>query len=291
MLFRLRHYAQKQHADMDTDTELTQVPFNTVLWAFAYNGRLDIVRLMYHVVRAYVTEAAGGSRTTEVEDGKGDGKGNRERDGEELEELECVLAKREVVPDAATYHSRTVHGNPLETAIADMLSASSPSPSLSSTTISPLTGHHYDEQQQLCRRRCAQAEAEVELDRQGEFVASLASFRSYLSALRDTASSTSIIELSIQNNNHPTSPASPPPSSPSLYHPPFLTNTTTTTTTTDNNNNDIVVPSSPSPIIPTLTPATAKNANGRSRRSTPGLPASSSFRGTRARINRRSSCS
>jgi hypothetical protein len=134
MLFRLHHCAQKQHTDMDTDMELTQVPFNTVLCAFAYNGRFDIARAMYYVVRTHVTEAAGGGCTTkEVEDGEG----NRERDGKELEELECVLAgERDVVPDAATYQTFLIlacacctsaiprHGNLLETAIADMLSAS-----------------------------------------------------------------------------------------------------------------------------------------------------------------------
>ncbi|KAH8979934.1 hypothetical protein EDB86DRAFT_2814171 [Lactarius hatsudake] len=69
---------------------LEQVPFNAVLWAFAYNGRLDVARAMYRVVIPG---------------------GRREEEEEEEEELEAALAEREmvfiardVVPDAATYH-------------------------------------------------------------------------------------------------------------------------------------------------------------------------------------------
>jgi hypothetical protein len=73
---------------------LTQVSFNAVLWAFAYNGRLDIARAMYRVVRMRAIEGCPGEEM------------------EELEELESVLAEREmiviardVVPDVATYHT------------------------------------------------------------------------------------------------------------------------------------------------------------------------------------------
>ena len=97
------------------DVGLTQVSFNAVLWAFAYNGRLDVSRAMYRVVRARAAEG---------------------RLGEELEELERTLAEREmiviardVVPDAATYHtliqSHAYEGDLrtcLET-LTDMLSA------------------------------------------------------------------------------------------------------------------------------------------------------------------------
>ena len=72
---------------------LSQVPFNAVLWAFAYNGRLDVARAMYRVVCA---------RTQASEE---------EVVGQEEELLEASLAEREmvliardVVPDAATYH-------------------------------------------------------------------------------------------------------------------------------------------------------------------------------------------
>ena len=74
---------------------LTQASFNAVLWSFAYNGRLDVARAMYHVVRARAAEG-----------------GLDEEELEELEELERELVEREmiviapdVVPDAATYHT------------------------------------------------------------------------------------------------------------------------------------------------------------------------------------------
>ena len=102
-LFRLRRHMQDEDNDdgsNGTDSGLTQASFNAVLWAFAYNGRLDIARAMYCVVCARADIAAEGR----------DGEGPEGR--EELEELERVLAEREmiviardVVPDAATYHA------------------------------------------------------------------------------------------------------------------------------------------------------------------------------------------
>jgi hypothetical protein len=98
-LFRLRPRMQEdgdnggdgEGSGTGSEAGLTQVSFNAVLWAFAYNGRLDIARAMYRVVRARAAEGC---------------------PGEELEELESVLAEREmiviardVVPDAATYHT------------------------------------------------------------------------------------------------------------------------------------------------------------------------------------------
>ncbi|KAH9049237.1 hypothetical protein EDB83DRAFT_2226887 [Lactarius deliciosus] len=107
---------------------LEQVPFNAVLWAFAYNGRLDVARAMYRVVRKW------GSR-------------NAKRGREEEEELEAALAEREmvliardVVPDAATYHiliqACAYHGDLrgcLET-LTDMLSSTSATSSASRLT-------------------------------------------------------------------------------------------------------------------------------------------------------------
>jgi pentatricopeptide repeat protein len=95
-LFRLRRRMQDGDSGGDgsgsgMDVGLTQVSFNAVLWAFAYNGRLDVARAMYRVVRARAAEGCL---------------------DEELEELESTLAEREmiviardVVPDAATYHT------------------------------------------------------------------------------------------------------------------------------------------------------------------------------------------
>ena len=106
---------------------LEQVPFNAVLWAFAYNGRLDVARAMYRVVCA--------RRASESEEGQGGYE--EERRKEEEEELEATLAEREmvfiacdVVPDAPTYHiliqACAYHGDLrgcLEM-LTDMLSAS-----------------------------------------------------------------------------------------------------------------------------------------------------------------------
>ena len=108
---------------------LTQASFNAVLWAFAYNGRLDVARAMYHVVRARGAIVAAAEGCVGEEE-------------EELEELESALAEREmiviareVVPDAATYHALiqayAYQGDLracLET-LTDMLSAPLPSSS------------------------------------------------------------------------------------------------------------------------------------------------------------------
>jgi pentatricopeptide repeat protein len=109
-LFRMRRQEQ--------GGGLTQTAFNIVLWAFAYNGRLDVARAMYRVI--------------------GGGGGGSEEEGGEIEELKNALAEREmivvggpevVVPDIATYHiliqAYAYHGDLracLET-LTDMLSA------------------------------------------------------------------------------------------------------------------------------------------------------------------------
>jgi hypothetical protein len=109
---------------------LEQVPFNAVLWAFAYNGRLDVARAMYRVVCARLEEE-------ELEEGQREQHEDEEEQRREEEELEAALAEREmvfiahdVVPDAATYHvfiqAYAYHGDLrgcLEM-LADMLSAS-----------------------------------------------------------------------------------------------------------------------------------------------------------------------
>jgi pentatricopeptide repeat protein len=111
---------------------LEQVPFNAVLWAFGYNGRLDVARTMYRVVcarRASESEEGIGRREEEEEE-----RGQEEEEEEELEaklaEREMVFIARDVVPDAATYHiliqACAYHGDlrgSLEM-LADMLSAS-----------------------------------------------------------------------------------------------------------------------------------------------------------------------
>jgi pentatricopeptide repeat protein len=109
---------------------LTQASFNAVLWAFAYNGRLDVARAMYRVVRVrgIIAVAAEGCVGEEEE---------------ELEELESTLAEREmiviardVVPDAATYHALIqayAYQGDLHACLrmlTDMLSAPLPSSSL-----------------------------------------------------------------------------------------------------------------------------------------------------------------
>jgi pentatricopeptide repeat protein len=113
---------------------LSQVPFNAVLWAFAYNGRLDVARAMYRVVCARQ-----GQREYE------EGRLEEEEEEEELEaslaEREMVLIARDVVPDAPTYHiliqACAYHGDLrgcLEM-LADMLSASVVVPSAGHLTV------------------------------------------------------------------------------------------------------------------------------------------------------------
>jgi hypothetical protein len=138
--------------DTDTGTGtgagLTQPSFNAVLWAFAYNGRLDVARAMYRVVRARAVVAAEGRLGEEPEE--------LEELERALDEREMIVIARDVVPDAATYHAliqaHAYQGDLracLET-LTDMLSAPPPPSS------SPL---HHDERQ----RR--------------QFTASLAAFR------------------------------------------------------------------------------------------------------------------
>ncbi|KAH9027262.1 hypothetical protein EDB85DRAFT_1868474 [Lactarius pseudohatsudake] len=105
---------------------LEQVPFNAVLWAFAYNGRLDVARAMYRVVcarRASPEESDVGQREREEEE--------EEAEAAALAEREMVLVARDVVPDTATYHiliqACAYHGDLrgcLEM-LADMLSSTS----------------------------------------------------------------------------------------------------------------------------------------------------------------------
>ena len=110
---------------------LEQVPFNAVLWAFAYNDRLDVARAMYRVV---CTRHASEQVVVE-EEGVGQ-REEEEEEEEEVKELEVALAEREmvfiardVVPDAATYlvliQACAYHGDlrgSLEM-LSDMLSA------------------------------------------------------------------------------------------------------------------------------------------------------------------------
>jgi hypothetical protein len=113
-LFRLRRHLQDGDKDDDDDdgcvgdgldSGLTQASFNAVLWAFAYNGRLDVAEDMYRIVRARADIAA--------ENGHDRCPGSEELEERgELERLERALAKREmiviardVVLDAATYHT------------------------------------------------------------------------------------------------------------------------------------------------------------------------------------------
>ena len=205
MLFRLR-----RHAHAEAGPGLTQASFNAVLWAFAYNGRLDVAQAMYRVVRGRLL--AGGSRRppTEAEE---EHEEEREEELElelepELEELERALAEREmiviaheVVPDTATYHTLILaysyHGD-LRASLAtlrDMLSAP-PASALASPPSSPLSRE---------RRLAASG--------QGGFIASLPAFRAiFLGFARhgvvDHPSSTpsSSSSPSRRNYDHPTSP-------------------------------------------------------------------------------------
>jgi hypothetical protein len=162
-LFRLRRHMQDGDSGGDgPDSGLTQASFNAVLWAFAYNGRLDVARDMYRIVRARADIA--------VENGCLGGEELEER--EELEGLERTLAEREliviardVVPDVATYHTLiqayAYQGDlrPCLETLSDMLSA----------PVSSLHHHHqyhHDEK----------GEGKGKGQRR-RFIASLASFR------------------------------------------------------------------------------------------------------------------
>jgi hypothetical protein len=137
MLNRMHQRARQD----DGDAGLAQAPFNAVMWAFAYNRRLDIARAMYRVVRARVADEQG-RRASEGAEGEEDAEWEEgEEEEENVMELERALAEREkvvvapeVVPDSATYHvliqAHAYFGDLracLE-ALADMLSARLPSP-------------------------------------------------------------------------------------------------------------------------------------------------------------------
>jgi pentatricopeptide repeat protein len=169
-LFRLRRHMQNENNDDSdsgsdgSDSGLTLASFNAVLWAFAYNGRLDIARAMYRIVRARadITVENGRHRCLDEE---------LEEEREELTEVERALAEREMIviardvaPDAATYHTliqayayRGDLRGCLET-LSEMLST--PASSLY---------HHHDERQ-------VEEKGGKEKDK-GQFAASLAAFR------------------------------------------------------------------------------------------------------------------
>jgi hypothetical protein len=201
MLFRLHRHG---HAHVEeAKAGLTQASFNAVLWAFAYNGRLDVAQAMYRVVRARLADGSRG-RPTEVAEEE-----DEEREEElELEELKDALMEREmiviaheVVPDTATYHTLILaysyHGDLRAClgTLGDMLSAPS-----------PLLSHHYDNGERERRRRDAGG--------RGGFIASLAAFRAiFLGFARhgvvEHPSPPSPSPLLPQKYNHPTSPHRP----------------------------------------------------------------------------------
>jgi hypothetical protein len=105
-LFRLRrHLLDDGNDDDGNGSGLTQTSFNAVLWAFGYNGRLDIARAMYRVVRERADVATGRHHRCLGEELQG----REQEDPEELErmlaEREMIVIARDVVPDAATYHA------------------------------------------------------------------------------------------------------------------------------------------------------------------------------------------
>ncbi|KAH9991644.1 hypothetical protein BJV74DRAFT_884808 [Russula compacta] len=147
-LFRLRrqteHTRPMHDGGSDDGVGLTQVTFNAVLWAFAYNGRLDVARAMYRVVRARTAE---GRKSDNSEDGDEDEKERLAELEDALAEREMVVIAREVIPDAATYHTliqaHAYQGDlraSLET-LTDMLSASSLSSSPPGPFIASMTAY------------------------------------------------------------------------------------------------------------------------------------------------------
>ncbi|KAI9511262.1 hypothetical protein F5148DRAFT_1280956 [Russula earlei] len=171
MLFRLNQHTQ------DGAAGLAQVPFNAVLWAFAFNGRLDVAKAMYRVVRARVMEDGWRRRFGDVgEEERGGQEGEQQQElvprlESALSEREMIFIAREVVPDVVTYHILIqAHGFQgdlracLET-LADMISASAPSPPSS-------PGRDDDEREQ----REARAQGEGQRRRQ-RLTASLPAFR------------------------------------------------------------------------------------------------------------------
>ncbi|KAF8485295.1 hypothetical protein DFH94DRAFT_719565 [Russula ochroleuca] len=151
-LFRLRRQNMLDDDNENDDggsgsgSGLTQASFNAVLWAFAYNGRLDVARAMYRVVRARGAVAAEGCLS------------------DELEELERVLAEREmiviardVVPDAATYHALIqahAYQGDLHACLGTLTDMLSAPPSSSSLHL-----HHHDERQGKGRQLTARLAA------------------------------------------------------------------------------------------------------------------------------------
>ncbi|KAI0253062.1 hypothetical protein BJV78DRAFT_1123598 [Lactifluus subvellereus] len=144
-LFRMRRHEEG-------GAGLAQAAFNVVLWAFAYNGRLDVAQAMYRVVRArvLVVPLAERRRSEEV--------GEEEEGGEDVAVLESTLAEREmvviapgVVPDAATYHiliqAYAYHGDlraSVETLTDMLISTSTTSPA----PLSRLRGNYQQKQKQ-----------------------------------------------------------------------------------------------------------------------------------------------
>jgi hypothetical protein len=175
-LFRLRRHMQDEDNDEGdsgsdgSDSGLTQASFNAILWAFAYNGRLDVARAMYRIVRARADIAAANGRHRCL--------GEELEEREEPEEFERALAEREmiviardVVPDAATYHTLiqayAYQGDLcacLET-LSDMLSAPA----------SSLYHHHYHNERQAKEKR--KGEGKEDKGQRRKFTASLAAFR------------------------------------------------------------------------------------------------------------------
>jgi hypothetical protein len=99
-LLRMRMQQQQEGGDCgDGSAGLSQAAFNVVLWAFAYNGRLDVAGAMYRVVRARVEESSP-EHCNYPEDK------DEEDDDEEgrLAEREMIVIAPQVVPDIATYH-------------------------------------------------------------------------------------------------------------------------------------------------------------------------------------------
>lgn len=171
-LFRLRRHMQNEDNDDgdsgsgNSDSGLTQVSFNAVLWAFAYNGRLDVARAMYRIVRARADIAAENGRHRCLDEDM--------EEREDLEELEALAERemidiaRDVVPDAATYHTLIqayAYQGDLRACLemlSDMLSAPP----------SSLYHRHHDE----CQAKEKEGEGK-DKGQQRRFTASLAAFR------------------------------------------------------------------------------------------------------------------
>lgn len=205
-LFRLRRHMQTEDGDEDgdgdggsdgSDSGLTQAPFNAVLWAFAYNGRFDVARAMYRIVRARADVAAAAKGRHRC---PGEELEERE-EPEELEELKRVLAEREmiviardVVPDSATYHALILayaYRGDLR-ACLEMLS------DMLSVPASSLYRHHHDERE--AKGKGAKGEDKGLQRRQ--FTPSLAAFRAiFLGFARHGVPTTN--NSNSNSNSHP----------------------------------------------------------------------------------------